>query len=105
MLATIKEGEDYKHAQDTLISCKKPKDRISIKFDWKKPIENAFNANQSVAYYTRSKNMGVGIVVRNYEGELVEALCNSAKYVASSKMAKIHAPWRAMKLCVEISDL
>lgn len=46
--------------------------------------------------------MGIDIVIRNCEGELVAMLCNSVKHVASSKILEIHALWRAIKLCAKI---
>lgn len=47
--------------------------------------------------------MGGGVAIRNCVSDLVATLCMSHKFISVPVLAKLHALWRAMLLCMEIS--
>lgn len=51
---------------------------------------------------SRYKNAGVGLVIRDYAGELITTLCKNEEYVASPKIDEILALKRATLFCMEI---
>lgn len=60
-------------------------DRVSRVVGWMKPDRNALKANWDSAYCTRRKMMGIGIVIRDCNGEMIVALSNNIDNVASPK--------------------
>jgi hypothetical protein len=48
---------------------------------------------------TSTKNMGVGVVVQDEEGEVLAAMAKVVPYVTDPIVAEVVAVWRAINLC------
>ncbi|KAF5477664.1 hypothetical protein F2P56_004283 [Juglans regia] len=68
---------------------------------WKPPDEGVTKVNFDAAIDKPNNKVGLGIVGRNYEGELLFSLCASKMFSGSSDLAEAITLWRAMDLVVE----
>ncbi|KAF5476041.1 hypothetical protein F2P56_007786 [Juglans regia] len=69
---------------------------------WKPPDEGVTKVNFDAAIDKPNNKVGLGIVARNYEGELLFSLCASKMFSGSSDLAEAITLWRAMDLVVEL---
>ncbi|KAF5477697.1 hypothetical protein F2P56_004314 [Juglans regia] len=67
---------------------------------WKKPEQGGFKANWDAAL--NSKFMGLGVVIRNENGEVVACACSRRLPAPNSDVAESVALWFAVELCCEL---
>ncbi|XP_035551510.1 uncharacterized protein LOC118349853 [Juglans regia] len=67
---------------------------------WKKPDQGGFKANWDAAL--NSKFMGLGVVIRNENGEVVACACSRRLPAPNSDVAESVALWFAVELCCEL---
>lgn len=61
--------------------------RVDRTMGWKKLYGNVFKGYLDATSCTNSKKVGVGIVIRDCEGELVAALCRTEEHLVPPKIA------------------
>ncbi|KAF5470133.1 hypothetical protein F2P56_010667 [Juglans regia] len=71
---------------------------------WKPPDEGVTKVNFDTAIDKPNNKVGLGIVARNYKGELLFSLCASKMFSGNSDLAEAITLWRAMDLVVELDD-
>lgn len=91
-----KEVKDYKQAQVSLVNSKKSLGRVDKDIGWKKSSGWMFKVNWDAAFCAVSNKVGIDIVIRDAEGELIAALCKTEEHVVSPKIAEILALKRVM---------
>lgn len=62
---------------------------------WKPPPSNFLKCNWDAAIDTGGKRMGVGLVVRNHEGEVIAAKCFTKPFVTDPMTAEAVGAWSA----------
>ncbi|XP_042974899.1 uncharacterized protein LOC122306539 [Carya illinoinensis] len=70
---------------------------------WQKPAPNSVKANWDAALKEKEGKMGMGVIIRDEEGEVLASLCGSRKWVSKPDTAEMQALWRALKLCAELN--
>ncbi|XP_042984282.1 uncharacterized protein LOC122313374 [Carya illinoinensis] len=70
---------------------------------WRAPREGVVKVNWDAAYELKNKKMGLGVVIRDGEGEVLVSLCKPSSYSVSAAVAEAEALWRAMLLCIELN--
>ncbi|XP_042969001.1 uncharacterized protein LOC122301672 [Carya illinoinensis] len=68
-----------------------------------KPANGFVKVNWDASLDLRRKRMGVGIMIRNEEGEALVALCDQRQYVQNSSVAEGYALWKALELCNDLN--
>ncbi|KAF5481803.1 hypothetical protein F2P56_002425 [Juglans regia] len=100
----VSEGlEDYKSAQsfqdgDAATTTA----RVQLK-KWQKPDVNEVKANWDAATDMEAKRMGMGIVIRDEEGEVLVFICDVRKHVVDPALAESWALWKALEICNELA--
>ncbi|XP_042972830.1 uncharacterized protein LOC122304638 [Carya illinoinensis] len=69
---------------------------------WKPPAWPFYKVNFDVAFDQASGRMGIGVVIGDSEGELMECLIAPKKHVPSVFQAESYALHRVMELCIEL---
>ncbi|KAF5445203.1 hypothetical protein F2P56_034270 [Juglans regia] len=69
---------------------------------WKKPREGVTKINWDAALLKGSKRMGIGIVFRDQEGDILLSACIPQSSVMTATQAEATALWKAMKMCDEL---
>jgi len=67
---------------------------------WRLPVDGWLKANWDAALNKTSRNMSVGVVVRNDQGQVVAALAKVFPYIDDPTIAEAVATWQAVNLCV-----
>lgn len=70
---------------------------------WEKPDTNVVKVNWNVALDPKSKIMGLGIIIRDDEGEILVSVCANRRHVTQSALAKCYALWRAIEVCNDLA--
>ncbi|XP_035547368.1 uncharacterized protein LOC118348906 [Juglans regia] len=73
-----------------------------IEVKWKRPENGFVKVNWDGSLDAEKKRKGVGIVVRDGNGEVLISLCGSDVGFCSPAVAELQALWRALKLCAEL---
>lgn len=69
--------EEYQQAQASSREQTGTSSAINRTTRWQKPGNGFFKANRDVALDGKNSNMGVGVVIRNWEEDLIATLCIS----------------------------
>ncbi|KAF5445799.1 hypothetical protein F2P56_034822 [Juglans regia] len=69
---------------------------------WKKPREGVTKINWDAAFLKSSKRMGIGIVFRDQEGDILLSACIPLSSVMTAAQAEANALWKALKMCEEL---
>ncbi|XP_042972177.1 uncharacterized protein LOC122304128 [Carya illinoinensis] len=70
---------------------------------WKKPTRGIVKVNWDASLDQRKKRTGVGIIVRDEEGEALVAVCDQRQHVQNPTVTEGYALWKAMELCNELN--
>lgn len=70
---------------------------------WKRPDEGFVKVNWDAAMNSEKKRMGLGVVVRDEEGEVLLSLCNPMEGLSNSATAELYALWEPLKVCAELN--
>lgn len=69
---------------------------------WKKPTENIHKANWDAAFNAKQNKIEVGIVIRDFKGELIAGLSNCIEHINSPKITEINVLGRVMIFCEKL---
>ncbi|XP_042950181.1 uncharacterized protein LOC122282290 [Carya illinoinensis] len=69
---------------------------------WKPPTWPIYKVNFDAAFDQASGRMGIGVVIRDSERELLGCLIAPKEHVPSVFQAKSYALHKAMELCIEL---
>ncbi|XP_040988914.1 uncharacterized protein LOC121236529 [Juglans microcarpa x Juglans regia] len=69
---------------------------------WRKPREGVTKINWDAAFLKDSKRMGIGIVFRDQERDILLSACILQSRVMSATQVEATALWKAMKMCDEL---
>lgn len=67
--------KEFQNAESVLKNPLTSTRRVDRAIKWLKPDENVYKANWDAALDVMSKKMGCGIIVRDWQGEVIAALC------------------------------
>lgn len=82
-LKATKEVKEFKEAQHSLANIQKNLSRMKRDVKCQKSLKRVFKANWDSAFYATNKQMGIGIVIRDSDGELVVALSKLEEHKSS----------------------
>lgn len=69
---------------------------------WRAPEASFIKTNWDAALDEENKKMGIGIIIRDREGEILVTLSAHKKFQSKPMLAKCLALWKAMQLCREL---
>ncbi|XP_042952278.1 uncharacterized protein LOC122289367 [Carya illinoinensis] len=69
---------------------------------WQPPDETRYKVNWDAGFKTSTSKMGAGIIIRNFEREVIAALGMPRAPVSDPSVAEANALWRVVVLCKEI---
>lgn len=69
---------------------------------WRKSEGSRCKANFDAAYEARKQKMGVGIVIKDSNGDVLALISAPKYYVASPFIVESNALWKAMEMCNEL---
>ncbi|XP_035538485.1 uncharacterized protein LOC118343802 [Juglans regia] len=69
---------------------------------WSRPEGRSFKANFDAAFNMAEQIMGLGVVIRDCNGEVMAVKCANRKCRSSPFIAECSAMWEAMELCKEL---
>ncbi|XP_042968074.1 uncharacterized protein LOC122301061 [Carya illinoinensis] len=95
--------EAYQEAQSRPIKDAEQTQIQRKRVRWKAPRERVVKINWDAAYDSKSKRMGIGVVVRDAEGEVLVSLCKTSLHSVSVAATEADALWRALILCTELN--
>ncbi|XP_035540266.1 uncharacterized protein LOC118344236 [Juglans regia] len=98
--------KEFKEANDSKQTDVEPVSSIGTE-TWRPPPMNVYKANWDASVDRVSCRMGVGVVVRNWEGHVIATLRSSRSLFPDAKLAEAVATLRAVLFCkqLEISRL
>jgi ribonuclease HI len=65
---------------------------------WKKPPMGVIKVNWDASIDKEGKRMGMGVVARDHEGEVVATLCAQIRYITDPTSAEALAAWKGVEL-------
>ncbi|XP_042939496.1 uncharacterized protein LOC122274526 [Carya illinoinensis] len=105
----------YKQAQDCLSRMREAKMELGNRREggnvqrdmgrWRKPRVGWVKVNWDASLNPELKRMGMRIMVRDENGELLLYLCNSIVGIFTPAAAEIQVLWRALQLCADLQWL
>ncbi|XP_041025315.1 uncharacterized protein LOC121265693 [Juglans microcarpa x Juglans regia] len=69
---------------------------------WRKPAEGIFKANFDAAIDAQKKLLGLGIIIRDWEGQIEAACSDQVQLVSDSAMAESLALRKTVQLCYDL---
>jgi hypothetical protein len=66
---------------------------------WRLPDDGWMKANWDASLNKMSRNMSVGVVVRNDQGQVVATLAKVLPFIDDSTTVEVVATWQAVNLC------
>ncbi|XP_041016299.1 uncharacterized protein LOC121258832 [Juglans microcarpa x Juglans regia] len=94
--------EDYKTAQLISISRTVSGALDGSKKKWQKPNPGVVKANWDASLDLHAKKMGVGICIRDEEGEVLVSACDVRAHVDNPARAECMALWKSLEICKEL---
>ncbi|KAG2685531.1 hypothetical protein I3760_10G129600 [Carya illinoinensis] len=73
------------------------------KTKWLPPLEQVTKINFDASVDKVGKKMGMGVVARNHEGELMFSICVARCFVGDVQVAKAKALWKAMEMAAVLN--
>ncbi|KAF5469997.1 hypothetical protein F2P56_010551 [Juglans regia] len=70
---------------------------------WSRPRESFVKANWDAAMSKKDRKVGLGVVIRDEEGEILVAAREQINYLTDSATAECLALWKAMEVCRELN--
>ncbi|XP_040998224.1 uncharacterized protein LOC121244278 [Juglans microcarpa x Juglans regia] len=98
--------EDYKLAQISQEGSATTVDTADynvMQKKWKKPGVFKVKANWDAALDMEAKRMGMGIVIRDEEGEVLVSVCDVRNHVDHPAIAESWALWKALEICNKLA--
>ncbi|KAF5461785.1 hypothetical protein F2P56_017856 [Juglans regia] len=100
--------EDYKSAlvsQEGFATVVDIDDHNVMQNKWKKPDAFKVKADWDAALDMEAKRMGMGVVIRDEEGEVLVSVCDVRNHVDHPALAESWALWKALEICNELALL
>ncbi|XP_042977200.1 uncharacterized protein LOC122308072 [Carya illinoinensis] len=70
---------------------------------WKAPAIGQMKANWDAVLKLEEGRMGVGVVIRNENGDLMVSMCSQKHNVCSPLVAELQALWCALQICTDLN--
>ncbi|XP_042976027.1 uncharacterized protein LOC122307281 [Carya illinoinensis] len=93
---------EFKKAQSFQNSHKQEQSEARELSTWKKPVYGRVKVNWDASLDTKGRRMGVGIIIRDNEGEGMVAVCDQIRNVENPVVAECYALRLAVELCSEL---
>ncbi|KAF5441933.1 hypothetical protein F2P56_037100 [Juglans regia] len=96
--------EDYKTAQNNInVPLEIGGGSHGMQKKWKKSSTNMVKANWDATMDFENKRMGMGIVFRDEDGEVLASVCDMKQHVNDPTLAESLALWRALEISNNLS--
>ncbi|XP_042941372.1 uncharacterized protein LOC122276027 [Carya illinoinensis] len=105
LIAGAKESlEDFRQPRQVQSPVIEGSKGIRIKISkWVKPKAGFLKINWDASLDVKQGVMGMGIIIRNDQGEAMVAACDSKKWVQKPYIAECCALWKAMEICRDLN--
>ncbi|XP_035543621.1 uncharacterized protein LOC118347698 [Juglans regia] len=94
---------EYKAAQALLQQTKQSQVRGRGDLKWEKPAAGLVKINWDASLDVKDRRMGVGIIIRDEEGEALVAVCDQKEHVDNPMVAESYALRVALDVCGELN--
>ncbi|XP_042992296.1 uncharacterized protein LOC122318762 [Carya illinoinensis] len=97
--------EDLRFFQQIKLKVRQGNDTCSDRRDvrWNRPKELSVKANWDAAVDKKERNVGIGVVIRDEEGEILVATREHMSYVTDGAIAESFALRKAMEVCRDLN--
>ncbi|XP_042950060.1 uncharacterized protein LOC122282171 [Carya illinoinensis] len=103
LLSAIEALEDYKQATRRNKIEVQEEARPVHNAAWTRPLAEFVKVNWDASLGLKRGKMGMGVIMRDENGEALLVACDNKLNVQSAEVAECHAIWKALKVCSDLN--